>query len=585
MAKINTIFSMTDNVTNPLRRMQGELEKTSSGFKDMAIKIMGVNQAVQLVGTAVNTFKKACNVMNELVAVYNVQAEQEVKLATVMKQRMNATQADIQLIKDLASAQQRLGIYSDEVVLSGAQELATFVSNRQALETLIPAMSDLIAQQKGYNATVQDFQSIGDMMGKVMGGQVSALSRIGYVFSEEEKQLLQTGDEMQRASTLAKIITDNVGHMNQALAGTDAGAIRNSVNALGDMNERLGKSLQPLQRAFKEIKTNVMLYFEKPLMQAIEWVKKNIGTLTSMVIRLGTVVTVVGTAMAVAWAIANWPLTLTIALITTLLRVMFDITRSANEASEAMNGFGNQCAQAGAMFGYVVGFIGAVIGGAMNIIYNVVATVYNALETIVEFLFNVFTHPIKAIEGLFINLATTIINILESVASVFDYVFGTSWQNSLAKASNALQQFKKDNVATNGYMTGVAGKAGLLELKEATGIVQGTLSAGNIGRDLGRILDEKFAMPKFDLPEQQFKTDSSGALVVSDKNLVDIAEDYRDLLSKRAIEKFNLQYKNVTPQVNIDHMEIHQEADAEKVVSMISDGINELANSDLRSYS
>ena len=367
MAKINTVFSMTDEVTNPLKRMQNQLEQTSSGFNNMAIKIMGVNQAVQLVTTAVNGFKKACAVMDELTATYMAQAEQEVKLETVMIQRMNATQADIQAIKDLASAQQQLGIYSDEIILSGAQELATFVSNRKALETLVPAMNDLIAQQKGYNATAQDFQSIGDMMGKVMGGQVSALSRIGYVFSDAEKEMLQTGDEMQRASTLAKIITDNVGHMNQALAGTDAGAIQNATNALGDMHERLGRDLMSLQNSFKQIKTSVALYFKKPLLNAINWIKNNIGNLTATIINLGTIATVVGTAMAVAWAVANWPLTLAIALVTTFVRVLFDLTASANETAEAMNGFGNQCTQAGNMFGQVVGFIAGAVGGLMNI--------------------------------------------------------------------------------------------------------------------------------------------------------------------------------------------------------------------------
>lgn len=577
MAKINTVFSLTDEVTNPLKRMQNQVERTSHGFNDMAIKMMGVNQAIQLVTLSINTFKKATQAMDSLVASYNMQAEQEVKLTTVMRQRMNATQADIQAIKDLASAEQQLGIYGDEVILAGAQELATFVSNRQALETLIPAMNDLIAQQKGYKAGAQDFQAIGDMMGKVMGGQVSALSRIGYVFSEEEKQLLQTGNEMQRASTLAKIITDNVGHMNQALAGTDAGAVQNATNRLGDMYERLGQSLQSMQRAFREIKTEVSLYFEKPLIKAITWIRKNIGALTATIINLGTIATLVGTVMAVAWAVANWPLTLAIALVVTFIRVLFDLSASANQTAEAMNGFGNQCAEAGNMFGQVVGFIAGTIGGLMNIIYNVIAVVYNALVYVSEFILNIFTHPINAIGRLFLDLGNLIIQVLSTVAGVVDWVFNTSMSATLNKASKSIEAFKENKLGNVGF------KYEKMETKDVQGILSATAMGGMIGKDLGTILDKKFAMPQFQAPAQQeFKTDGSGALIVSDKNLIDIADDYRELLSKRATERFNLQYRTVTPTVNIDHMDVHKEADAEKVVAYLSDMVGEFANSDLR---
>lgn len=578
MAKINTIFSMTDDVTNPLKRMQNQLEKTSGGFNDMAIKMMGVNQAIQLVTTAVNGFKKACAVMDELTASYNAQAQQEVKLATVMRQRMNATQEDIQAIKELASAQQQLGIYGDEVILSGAQELATFVSNRQALETLIPAMNDLIAQQKGYNATAQDFQSIGDMMGKVMGGQVSALSRIGYVFSDAEKQMLQTGDEMQRASTLAKIITDNVGHMNQALAGTDAGAIQNATNALGDMRERLGESLMSLQNSFKQIRTSVALYFEKPLLRAIDWIKNNIGALTATIINLGTRAMIAGTAMAVAWAVANWPLTLAIALVVTFTRVLFDLTADANATAEAMNGFGNQCAQAGNMFGQVVGFIAGTVGGLMNIIYNVVATVYNALMYVSEFLMNVFTHPINAIARLFIDLGNTIIQVLSTLAGAVDWIFNTSMSASLNEASRQLEAFKEKNFGNVGF------KYQKMELKDVQGILSATQAGGNIGKDLGTILDQKFAMNKFQAPQmQEFKTDGSGALIVSDKNIIDIADDYRELLSKRATEKFNLKFSQVTPEVNFNGVTINNNADLDDAIERFVSGVEEASNSSLTS--
>ena len=88
---------------------------------------------------------------------------------------MGATEAEIQSIKDFASAQQEIGVIGDEVQLSGAQQVATFLNQKDSLETLIPAMNNLLAQQKGLNASTGDAVSVGNMLGKVMMGEVGAL--------------------------------------------------------------------------------------------------------------------------------------------------------------------------------------------------------------------------------------------------------------------------------------------------------------------------------------------------------------------------------------------------------------------------
>ena len=62
--------------------------------------------------------------------------------------------------------------------------MATCLKEKQSLDTLIPAMNNLIAQQNGLNATNQDAVSIGNMMGKAMQGQVEVLQRVGITFDE-----------------------------------------------------------------------------------------------------------------------------------------------------------------------------------------------------------------------------------------------------------------------------------------------------------------------------------------------------------------------------------------------------------------
>lgn len=156
-----------------------------------------------------------------------------------MRNTMDAREADIQSIKDLCSAQQELGVIGDEVQLAGAQELATYLSEKQSLEQLIPVMNDMLAQQYGLNASQENAAQIATMLGKVMDGQMGALSRYGYKFDEAQEKILKYGTESQRAAVLTEVITASVGGMNAELAKTDVGKQKQLENTLGDIKEKL----------------------------------------------------------------------------------------------------------------------------------------------------------------------------------------------------------------------------------------------------------------------------------------------------------------------------------------------------------
>ena len=180
----------------------------------------------------------------EAVAAAQAQEEAETKLATVMRQRMNATDGMIESVKALAREEQKLGVIGDEVQLAGAQQLATFLNSQKALEKLIPAMNDLAAQQNGLNASQGDLVNIGNLIGKVMQGQTGALTRVGITFSKAEEQVLKYGNEEERAAMLAQVIKNNVGDMNNVLAQTPAGQMKQLKNQLGDIMETFGQGLQ-----------------------------------------------------------------------------------------------------------------------------------------------------------------------------------------------------------------------------------------------------------------------------------------------------------------------------------------------------
>lgn len=193
----------------------------------------------------------------ECTEAYKVQAEAEKKLETVMKQRMGASDKSIQSVKDFASAQQKLGVVGDEVQLAGAQQLATFLKTDGALKTLIPAMNNLAVQQNGVNVSSGNMVSLGNLMGKVMNGSTSALTKVGISFSEAEEKVLKYGTEEERAAMLAQVITNNVGNMNEEIAKTDDGKQQQYKNTLGDIKEVIGQKLIPIQTVYYGILAQV----------------------------------------------------------------------------------------------------------------------------------------------------------------------------------------------------------------------------------------------------------------------------------------------------------------------------------------
>ena len=223
-----------------LKKIPNTNRKVNESFSALAhasLVFSGISTAVQQLSSVVDSLSSA----------YAVQQQAETQLETVMRQRMSATDDMIQGIKVLCSEQQRLGVIGDEVQLAGAQQLATFVTTESALRTLIPAMNNLGAQQKGLNATGSDMVAIANLMGKAMQGQVTALRRVGISFNDAQAAALKNGNEQQRAALLAEIITQNVGEMNAALAATDAGRQKQLANNLGDVQEKLGAIAQKIQ--------------------------------------------------------------------------------------------------------------------------------------------------------------------------------------------------------------------------------------------------------------------------------------------------------------------------------------------------
>ena len=215
-----------------------DLEKVVKNVQSSVDKA-GANMAASW-SVMAEGFGRVNDMIQQLAASYANAELNATRLEVIMRQRMKSTEDEIASIKRLTSAQAELGIISVGVQRAGAQQLATFLYQKSSLEVLIPAMNNLVAQQRGFNAEAGDAVTVANLMGKAMMGQTSALRRVGITFNEAQEAAIKNGNEQERAATLAQIITDNVGEMNAALAKTDAGKQKQLANEMGALRSKIG---------------------------------------------------------------------------------------------------------------------------------------------------------------------------------------------------------------------------------------------------------------------------------------------------------------------------------------------------------
>ncbi len=128
-------------------------------------------------------------------------------------------------------------------------------------------------------------------------------------------------------------------------------------------------------------------------------------------------------AQAAAWAMANMPILLIGAVIGLLLYAIIK--------------FGDTVIE-------VIGVVGGIFGGLFAFIYNILLTFTNILFSFSEFFANVFNDPVYSIKKLFVDLATTVLNLVQSIAQAIDNVLGSKMADGLQNLKNTMNDWLGD---------------------------------------------------------------------------------------------------------------------------------------------
>jgi phage-related protein len=239
--------SLSKNMTDGTRIATKAMTKSLKSVAIGAVKIFG----------AIKALAGLKNYASETLTAAKAQLEVQTKLSSVLEnvksiqiRGPNAAAEAAKELQNVADVLEKTGVIGSDVTLAGMQQLATYQLSEKEISVLSGGMADLLAQQKGLNASQSDAVSIGNLIGKAMSGNVGALSKVGISFSEAQAKAIKTGDATLRAATIAEVLKDNVGGVNKALGETDDGQLLQSKNTFDEIKEEIGYFLLPLLNKF-----------------------------------------------------------------------------------------------------------------------------------------------------------------------------------------------------------------------------------------------------------------------------------------------------------------------------------------------
>lgn len=403
---------------NNLKQAEGELRKFGSVGKQQALAVGNafkaaggrIKSAGRTITTTVSVYGMAAVYAGaKLIEMSEKQAQAEQKLAEIYKSRMGVGKKAVNVTIKLAKAEQKTGVVGDEVQLAAAQQLATYAKFPSTVNTLLPALNDLLVQQKGLNGTQEDATSLANLFGKAMMGQTGALKRAGISFTDAQAEVLKYGTEEEKAAMIAEVVNQNVGDMNQEFAKTDAGKIQQAKNALGDMGEEIGAVLLPAV-------ADLVSWFQDNLMpkiqQFIDYMKAH-PDIAKFALALAGIVAVLGPLFVLFGAVASAigvlisPIGLVIAAIAAAIAIGIALYHNWDtikaKAQEVWDGIKSKITNA-------VNIIKTTVSTNFNTLKNTVTTVWNAIK-------NAITKPIETAKN-------TVSKAIQKIKSFFPLKIG-----------------------------------------------------------------------------------------------------------------------------------------------------------------
>lgn len=231
--------SAIDKVTAPVKSMISVLGK-----------LLGVSSAV-------STILGGLTVKNALDA--SAEAARMTTQLRVSAKNMGIDETGIQRILNKATAIQNTTMYSDDAFTGAAAELATYLSDTDAIIRMMDTVADYAAGMSGgVELTTEQIVDYTTNLAKMTTGAYDAMTKKGFEVTDAQKKILETGTDMEKVAVIEQIIKDNWDGMAEAMSNTPTGQLARLKNSWGDISEMIGNKLTPgVTSFFKMLNTKM----------------------------------------------------------------------------------------------------------------------------------------------------------------------------------------------------------------------------------------------------------------------------------------------------------------------------------------
>lgn len=334
MASIQSVLKLNDQMTATLKQITGALDKTLTSFERVQ-KASGqsfdsdeikeartaINQANAAVDKMIGSYedlgqtqdvvndkisegaKRAGNLSSMFSKVGSMaqsglswlmegfddastQNNGETQLNTVLK-NMGAAEGAMDSLKNKASELQNSSMYGDDAFLGGAAEFATYMSDDKAISVMMDTLANYAAGMSGGGEVgYTEMVDYATGLGKIMTGSYDAMTKKGFEFTDQQKEMIENGDDMQKAMVISEVVNESWAGLAANMANTPAGKITQLKNAFGDMRENLISALYPVIMTI----VNAVQQHMPQIERLINSLAKPISVIINLIMRLAPVV-------------------------------------------------------------------------------------------------------------------------------------------------------------------------------------------------------------------------------------------------------------------------------------------------------
>lgn len=251
-----TVTVNTKANTGGLKQVSSALTSFDSGLKGTIgnlTQFKGALGALAVVGIA----KGIKSFADDMYDAFKVQwlAEKNVNDAlysnmTARGESQKAIDDEIKAYKELASAQQKLGVIGDEVTLSGMAVMTQMGLTAKQVKDMTPLIQDLAVKQYGLNVSGEQYKQVSQSIATMVNMGKLTLQGYGVQVTDVERKQFKAMSQSERYAFVMNKLKNSVAGANEAMAETTGGKLQQMNNAIGDCEEQVGQLVNSIYGGF-----------------------------------------------------------------------------------------------------------------------------------------------------------------------------------------------------------------------------------------------------------------------------------------------------------------------------------------------